>query len=209
MDRKTPCPRQTKYNQKVKEIQLLKSLIQMPHVRENCNDKDVTETNTTIHSEASEVLQSSNIAHDVLCNSGHDCVTCNEFPSFDNDELLFVTSQDMLSDIDSPVSPECDSIHSFLATWSIEYNISHLALTALLKGLNRWHPKLPLFASTLLKNLKSNTTVSQLQEGEFVYYGIRNQLVKLPEKYPRKSVSEGGGITIKICMTKHLLIIVS
>jgi glutaredoxin len=85
-------------------------------------------------------------------------------------------------------------LKTFLTSWAIEYNITHSSLSALLKGMQRWHGDLPTCAASLLKGFKCKPTSLHLEKGEMQYYGIKNQLVELIKKSTPKIITQGGSL---------------
>ena len=65
-----------------------------------------------------------------------------------------------------------------LCFWAVDNNITHNAIDALLKILHNAHPYLPLSAKTLLRTEKHNISVSQLCNGEFAYFGLKEGVLR-------------------------------
>lgn len=64
-----------------------------------------------------------------------------------------------------------------LAEWAtVKHKITHSVLTDLLHILSPYHPELPLDSCTLLMTPNS-TRISDLETGQFVYFGIKNALL--------------------------------
>ncbi|CAH0553200.1 unnamed protein product [Brassicogethes aeneus] len=77
----------------------------------------------------------------------------------------------------------------FLSNWSIKNNITHTALTEILKWLST-KPDLeniPTDARTLLKTPNKNNIQSQ-EKGDFFYFGLENRLITIVKAYPELSV---------------------
>jgi hypothetical protein len=68
-----------------------------------------------------------------------------------------------------------DSLQQNLAKWSVECNVTHSAVGALLKILKPYHPSLPLDPRILLKT-SSNYNIKQIEGGEYCHIGIERGL---------------------------------
>lgn len=82
---------------------------------------------------------------------------------------------------DDARSRESDDVclHTFLASWASSFNISHTALTALLRFLSTLHPSLPLDARTLLRTPRTQEVRKLTAGGELWYSGIAAGLEKI------------------------------
>lgn len=90
----------------------------------------------------------------------------------DSSELEFVSDSEEEEEADLTMN-----LVSFLRAWSVENNITHSALSKLLKGLQPWHKELPCDARTLLKTPRDIITRA-MGEGEFFYFGLSSGIVK-------------------------------
>lgn len=68
-----------------------------------------------------------------------------------------------------------------LQQWAISNNVNNMALSNLLKLLKPHFPNLPLDARTLLKTPR-NTLTRLMDPGEFYYFGLEKQIIKLLQK---------------------------
>jgi hypothetical protein len=64
---------------------------------------------------------------------------------------------------------------SFLRSWALEYNISHMAFTSLLKFLKHEHPQLPSSSRTLLKTCY-DYNIKHLDSGDYMHFGFNGLL---------------------------------
>lgn len=100
----------------------------------------------------------------------------------DTDSSINSDSCSELSDIPE----EFGNIKENLIEWSLNFNISHAAVSSLLKVLRRHHPEdnLPLTAKTLLETDR-RLNVTKLSEKEsYKYFGISKGLKSLIERHP-------------------------
>lgn len=102
------------------------------------------------------------------------------FPSdVEEIDLEAILSNEYISDSDFESETE-----DKLATWALEENVTHSALSKLLRILKCHHPSLPLDARTLLKTTRSE--VMALQEkagGAYHYFGILQSMRSTLEAY--------------------------
>lgn len=91
-------------------------------------------------------------------------------------------SDDELSVVSEPYKHgDNTNIHDFLRHWVAEFNIPHVAVSALLKKLHILCPDLPLDARTLLGTPKSFNVVPVDGGGEYVHIGVRRGVEELYE----------------------------
>ena len=82
---------------------------------------------------------------------------------------------DSESDDDNADVESVGRLEQNLGEWSIEYNVSHSAVGALLRTLKPYHPTLPLDPRTLLKT-PSNFPVKSIGGGEYCHIGFEKGL---------------------------------
>ena len=75
------------------------------------------------------------------------------------------------------------TLKELLVCWSVKHNVTHSALSDLLKILSKQHPDLPKDSRTLLKTKSSSDIIIMQdmyeQKAEFVYFGLKHQLTNL------------------------------
>nr|XP_047142227.1 uncharacterized protein LOC124816627 isoform X1 [Hydra vulgaris] len=75
------------------------------------------------------------------------------------------------------------TLKELLICWSVKHNVTHSALSDLLKILSKQHPDLPKDSRTLLKTKSSSDIIIMQdmfgQKAEFVYFGLKHQLISL------------------------------
>uniref|UniRef100_A0A1Y1LMP9 Transposase domain-containing protein n=1 Tax=Photinus pyralis TaxID=7054 RepID=A0A1Y1LMP9_PHOPY len=106
----------------------------------------------------------------------------NNEPFNDSDSI----KSDDIESRNTVIVSQSQALMSFLRDWSLQYNINHLQLTQLVKGLTRIFPNLnvPTDSRTILKT-KRTCDIKQfissydgLPAGDFVYFGLENTLSK-------------------------------
>jgi hypothetical protein len=91
--------------------------------------------------------------------------------STNNTEILIHDTTTMVPNAkDDP-----QDLQSFLRSWSLQYNISHVALSSLLKFLKLQFPEVPSDARTLM-NTSNKSNILILGNGEFLYFGFKTLL---------------------------------
>lgn len=75
------------------------------------------------------------------------------------------------------VSDDEEDISSFLQSWFFECSLPVVALTKLLKGLQRWFPELPSDGRTLLQAPRA-INVTKMASGQFYSFGLKNTLLE-------------------------------
>lgn len=71
---------------------------------------------------------------------------------------------------------EQESLCEALREWAVKKNVTHAAVSSLLKILHPYHPSLPVTANTLLKSGEPSMIVRLCSGGEYVHFGILNGL---------------------------------
>lgn len=88
----------------------------------------------------------------------------------DNTDIDYTSDEETVDDIDN-------SPHTELAQWAIQHNITHIAISALLKILNTFYdPSLVTDARTLLKTNVSTAVIplKDISPGKYYHFGIAN-----------------------------------
>lgn len=81
-----------------------------------------------------------------------------------------------------------ESLVSKLRQWALRTNVPHFAVIDLLHTLLPYHPELPLDCRTLLQT-PNKLSKKKLNNGEFCYFGIQQQLLNLLQKLNNSAVS--------------------
>ena len=81
------------------------------------------------------------------------------------------------ADVDEHEEEPTNNIKEDIANWSLKFNISHEAISALLVILQKSNPNLPKDARTLLKTPK-NAQIIPIRGGEYVSLGVQDVLSK-------------------------------
>ncbi|XP_071810762.1 uncharacterized protein [Apostichopus japonicus] len=145
------------------------------------------------------------VAHNLHGEQEH--VQCNDSGS-DVKHEVHVPASDQSSDhSDDHLAPPFDSssassdsnnetdLKEELVQWANNHNITHTAITDLLKVLKKYHPELPKQPRTLLDTSTTYTTVS-LSGGQYYHFGVKAGVVaKLPEM---ANVAEYQELTIQV-----------
>ena len=82
---------------------------------------------------------------------------------------------------DSESSADDCCLSDELADWAIRYNVSHVAVTALLGILRKVHPDLPKDSRTILNrdNVASAVAVRNIDGGSYYHFGLENSLISV------------------------------
>ena len=131
-----------------------------------------TQSSDSLHANIASASDSESSVTSVSVNPNS-----NSFISHDNDSSGIEGLQE-----DNEVNSESNiSLNDGLREWAIEFNVTHSAVSKLLKLLHNFHAELPLDARTLLQT--KSKEIQKIADGaEFAYFGIRNTLTCLLEK---------------------------
>lgn len=124
--------------------------------------------------------------HEIVSNET-DCQT-EEYNCFSNSHFSIDTGIDNFNilnnqnengspsgDLGEHIDPDSDSLNDSVRKWAIEYNVSRVAVSKILKIFSPFHSNLPLDSRTLLKTPVSKK-IERLGDGEFHYLGLKNGL---------------------------------
>lgn len=136
----------------------------LQHITDCCHDDDWLETTGNVDDDNTD---NDDPDHDDFFDASDSDFyrDCDDFDDDDNDAGEESVKHDLADD---------------LVDWALKYNITMVALTALLSILKVHHPNLPKDARTLLKTM-TDYRLQALAGGIFFYFGILNGMTHLLE----------------------------
>ena len=122
---------------------------------------------------------------EILCARSDDDIP-NKIPKPCVNEDTFKVSENSSQNLPKP-----KDLKIRLAEWALTVNITHTALSSLLKLLHSDCPDLPLDARTLLGTVRDKAPILPMGKGHFIYFGISSNILELLQAanfYPSKVV---------------------
>jgi hypothetical protein len=142
----------------------------------NCDSNFTPQGISSFSSSQQRDLDCGNVVEEL--EDYYDCLM--EEDNFESD-----SESESASDMDEPHEPHkhvnTADLSDFLRQWIAEFNIPHVAASALLKKLRILCPDIPRDARTLLRTPKLFNVVSVEGDGEYVHIGVRRGVEELYE----------------------------
>lgn len=135
------------------------------------------------------------IFHEENCHININCLDSDSDPinsdleCFDTDDSTIMTPyhpeyEDVMSDticfIEEDKCKEIDNIKEFLSNWKLRNNISHIAMTELLRHfkLHSCFQTLPIQSKTLMNTPRNKVNVIPMPPGEYMHIGLHKGIIE-------------------------------